>query len=358
MALLRRAAVACLVWLAALGVFPACAGSEPPRAEAAPAVRAIAVGDTFRLEITLTWSEGCDVKPIAIPDKIGNFVVKDIAEGPALGPASGRASGTAGGSSRKVSLVLTCFDTGTQTVPAIPIVYTNKDGSGGTIETSPVAIEVKSVLPENANDIRDIKHPIRVPKRWKDIILSYTLIAGLAAAAALSVLISFKRREEIVGAARKIWSRLSGPIRRLILWLLVRLGLRRRAASAAFDICVDEPDLVPAEAAFKELDRIRALGLPERAMTKEFYTLVSETVRRFIERQFGVLAMESPTSLTVEMLGTVGISGQAVGLTEGVLGESDLVKFAKFTPPQHVIDTLLERAREVVRAMAAEVVAR
>jgi hypothetical protein len=197
--------------------------------------------------------------------------------------------------------------------------------------------------------LREIKKPLVVPRKWKDLIQSYALLVGLAVGTAASILLSVRRREEIEALLRRIWLRVTLPVKRLLAWLLVRLGLLRRQEEAAFDIRVREPDLIPEEAAFKELDRIDALGLVGRGMIKDHYSLVSETVRRYLERKFGVLAMESPTSLTLAALGELEIGDQGYNLTVEVLDEADLVKFAKFRPDGSRVDSLLERARSLVR---------
>lgn len=325
--------------------------AAPPRIEATTSVRSIAVGDTFRLNIELSWEEGTEVKPLAVPDKIGDFVVKDVSDRPG-GPQGA-------GNSASLSLVLTTFETGVKTIPPISFVYVGPDGAALTAETAPLEIEVKSLLPADAADLRDIKRPLEVPKRWKDMVLSYLLIVGLVGGAAASVLVSFKRREEIEAFLRKIYLKVYRPLRRLIAVLLVWLRLRRPPPTAAFDIRVDEPGLVPSEAALKELDRIEALGLAGRGMIKELYTLVSETLRRYLERQYGVLAMESPTSYTLAALGEAGLPEAGFGRIQEALNEADWVKFAKYVPAGEAVASLLERSREIVRvtARAAEAVA-
>jgi hypothetical protein len=334
---------------AVLGAAPQ-AAAEPPSIEAAASSRVISVGDTVRLNLRVAWGEGTDVKPLAVPDKIGSFVVKDISEG---------AASTAGDlTTREASLLLTSFETGGQTIPPISLIYSTSDGTTGRVETQPVDIEVRSVLPEDAKDIRDIKHPLRVAKRWKDLVLSYALLIGLAAGAAASILVSFKRREDIEAYFARIWRRIADPLRRLLLRLLVLLRLRRPGPARIFDILVDEPGLVPAEAALKELERIEALGLVGRKMIKEHYTLVSETLRRYLERQYGVLAMESPTAETLRVLADLDLDGRARLVLREVLEEADLVKFAKHIPEAGTIGSLLERARTTVRLTAAQVAVR
>jgi hypothetical protein len=326
--------------LAPLGL-PA-AAAEPPTVETSVSAASMAVGDTIRLGLRVAWREGVQVKPLALPDKLGNFVVKDIAEGAPTAVADLVI--------REVSVVVTTFETGYQTIPPIPFVWVGLDGAAGKAESRPVEIEVRSILPEDAEDIRDIKRPLTVPKRWKDIILGYTLVVGLAVAAAASILVSVKRREDVEAWLGKAWRRLSGPVMRLLVRLLVMLKLRRPAE--VFDIRVDEPGLPAAEAALREIDRIEALDLLGREMLKEFYTLVSETLRRYLERRYGVLAMESPTSLTMAALRAANLAAEAEDLLRGVLDESDLVKFARFRPDPDLSGSLLDRARRLVRMTA------
>ena len=323
----------------------ACLADEPRvTVETGVGARSIAVGDTFRLNLRLEWGEGTEVKPLAVPEKIGQFVVKDIDQGVVT---------TAGGrSTRTSSLLLTAFETGPQTVPPVTVVFTAADGSSGRVESRPVEIQVASVLPDKVDDIRDIKRPISVPRRWRDLILSYALIVGLAAAAAASVLISFKRREELEALARRVWLRVSGAVRRAILRLLALFGLGLGRRGPELDIEAREPGLVPGEAALKELDRIDALGLAGRGRIGQHYTLVSEVVRRYIERQCGVLAMESPTAQTLEALRARGLGADAVAVIGDLLGECDLVKFAQHIPAVETAETATGRARNIVKLTA------
>jgi hypothetical protein len=302
--------------------------------------RSIAVGDTFRLNLDLSWQDGVEVKPLAVGDKLGPFTVRDL--------QYGIASPRDGGFSRRVSVLLTVFETGEQNLPAVPIVFIDQSGTARTVKTPPLSIEVISVLPEDAAEPRDIKAPISVPKRWKDMILSYALLIGLVAGAATSVMLSVMRREQIEAFFLKLYARIATPLRRLILMLLAALGLIHRQREQVFDVEVTEPDLDPEVAALRELDRIDALGLLAREMIKEHYTLVSESLRRYLERKFNVLAMESPTSLTLRDLGEKRIDPDGLRLTGEVLAEGDLVKFAKFIPGPEPAGSLTARARNIV----------
>ena len=319
-------------------------GEEPPvRVDAAVARRVVAVGDTFRLDIDVAWKDETAVMPLAIGESIGRFAVRDITYGPT------QVEG--GVSRRRTSLLLTVFETGDLTVPPIAVDYMDGDGNAARAETPAIAIKVESVLDDGTAEIRDIKRPIEVPRRWKDLILSWSLLIGLGLVAATSVLVSVKRREDIESALRRFWTRVTGPLVRLVRWLLRRLSIigKDEYGAPALDATVAEPYLTPEQAAVKELDRIEALGLVEQGHMKQHYTLVSETMRRYLERRFRVLAMESPTSFTVGELRRRRVAPEALDLISSLLDETDLVKFAKFRPDVDAAGMLIDRGRQLVR---------
>jgi hypothetical protein len=309
---------------------------------------AIAVGDTFRLDIAITWPQGVSVKPLALGEQVGSFAVRDINYGPVS------AQDTL--STRTISLLLTTFKTGKQTVPPLSVVYMDRAGDAGRVETGAVDIEVASVLPQDASEIKDIKAPIEVPKRWRDIIASWALLVGLCAVAATSVLVSVKRRDELEGALRRIWLKITSPLLRFVRWLLRRLSLigQDEFGAPAFDAAVAEPYLTPEQAALREFDRIDAMRLAEEGRAEELNTLVSEVVRRYLERRFRILAMESPTSYTLAALRGKGISSETLDLAEEILDETDLVKFASVKPAGEAAKTLTDRGRRFVERSAAE----
>jgi hypothetical protein len=305
----------------------------------------VAVGDTFRLAIDVRWQEGVSVKPLAIGEDLGAFAVRDITYGPV--------STVDTLSSRRISLLLTVFKTGVLTVPPVGIVYMDDSGAHRA-ETGEIEIEVVSVLPDDASDIKDIKAPIEVPKRWRDIIASWALLVGLSAVAAASVLVSVKRRDELEGTLRRAWLRLTGPVVRLVRWLLRRLSLigHDEYGAPILDAGIAEPYLTPEQAAFREFDRIDALRLPDEGKTEELNTLVSEAVRRYLERRFRILAMESPISYTMAAMRRKEVSSEALRLIQEVLEETDLVKFAGVRPGGDAATTLTDRGRRLVKGAA------
>ncbi len=297
----------------------------------------IAIGDTVSFHIEVSYSPGARMKPLALGDALGEFIIRDIRE--SRGKVGEREI------SKSFDVLLTIFSLGKHTIPEVPIIFVDH-GKTFTVSTQPIDIEVKSILPDNASEIRDIKGPLSVAKRWRDILLSYALLIGLIAGSAASILFSMKHRSRV----QRLIEALLKPLRVLIAFVSRILRLRRAHGpqELGFEISVNEPNLTPHEAALKELERIEALNLIERGMIKEHYSLVSETIRRYLERKYGILAMEQPTSHTLEEMGECEISDAAYSKIEALLRESDLVKFAKYIPPEDVSSGLISRAREIV----------
>ncbi|MFQ5510290.1 MAG: hypothetical protein ACE5EO_00420 [Candidatus Krumholzibacteriia bacterium] len=124
----------------------------------------------------------------------------------------------------------------------------------------------------------------------------------------------------------------------LAVYLLRR---RRRPARGA----PPEPEIPADIAAMEALARIEKMQLLEAGEFKRYYTLVVDAVRHYLERRFGVLAMDRTTS---EILSDLDIVRVHVDDLEPLLQEADLVKFAKFEPDAVAGRTAMDRAREII----------
>jgi hypothetical protein len=334
-----RVVVAIILAALIAGAGQAVAG--PLSVETSTDRRAIAIGDTVSLNLDLRWESGVEPRPVATRENLGGFIVRDVREGMVRPDEDGFA--------RRVSLLLTIFEVGEHTIPSVPILFTDADGKPGRAESGPVEIVVESVLAEEEGEIRDIKPPLSVSRRWKEIILSYALLIGLAGAAATSILVSVRKKSEIEILARKIWAKVTAPVLAFVAWLLTLVGLKAKPEPETYDIEIAGLGIPPEQAAFEELARIEALGLIEKGLINDLYTLVSEVLRRYIERKYGVLAMELPTSYILTAIAARGVMASCYDEVRDVLAECDLVKFAAHVPPDEAAKSLVPRAREVVR---------
>ena len=116
----------------------------------------------------------------------------------------------------------------------------------------------------------------------------------------------------------------------------------------------DAPLGAPAEVALAELDRIERLDLPAAGEFPRHYTLVSDCLREFLNRQFGVPTLERATSEIAAEFQTADIPESETRDAIGVLEESDLVKFARLSPLPEEARAALAASRRTVRGLSAQ----
>ena len=91
---------------------------------------------------------------------------------------------------------------------------------------------------------------------------------------------------------------------------------------------------IPAhEIAIQELNEIKEQKLWQQGRNKEYYTLVTETLRRYIYRRFGINAMEMTSYEILELMQQEYYDTRSVYDTlKQILQLADFVKFAKLNP--------------------------
>jgi hypothetical protein len=215
--------------------------------------------------------------------------------------------------------IITAFTVGERTTPPLRVSYLDHQGQTQVVETEPIPITVTSVLTGTEGvastlDIRALKPQAELPRDW-----SWLLWAGLAGLALALALLA-------------------------LLWFLARR--RKRAGAAAPAAVVDLRP--PEEVAYEELGRIAGLQLVEQGRFKEHYSLTADCLRRYAEGIYGIPAMDRTTEEFHAALRRARVDGQQVSLFVDFLGESDLVKFARYVPSVEEARKALPRARHVV----------
>ena len=194
------------------------------------------------------------------------------------------------------SYVLTSFDSALYFIDAQPFV----DGSD-TLYSNPLSLKVVSIPVDTAQHaIADIKPVYAPPFDWPLFWLIVLITLGVAALA--------------------------------VIGFFVYRYVKRHAAPSAE---VAEPqDLRPAhEIALERLDVIKAEKLWQQNRAKEYHTQLTDVVRDYIARRFGICAVEQTSA---EILAGIqpALSGQKTVYADlkTLLTTSDLVKFAKYKP--------------------------
>jgi hypothetical protein len=209
---------------------------------------------------------------------------------------------------------LALYDTGQYLLAPQPIVL-HTSSSKETLYTRGVAVQIVSTLPDTASVPQPIRGPRNLPLTFRD---------------ALSL---------------AIW-----PLVLLTIAAIVFLYWKTRKKRQPEKIVLPEVILPAHQLALQELIQLRDKKLPQKGMLKEFFSELSEVLRRYIERRYRFPALEMTTWDIEQELRQDDYP--EILYTEGLrtLRESDLVKFAKHVPPWQSCDEHLESAFRIVEA--------
>ena len=129
--------------------------------------------------------------------------------------------------------------------------------------------------------------------------------------------------------------------------ILLLLYLKRRQPRAREENFI-APAIPPGELARRELADIQAMRLPQKGEFKAYYTLLSETVRKFVGAEYEFHVLERTTE---EILGEVRRRDMPESVKQRInalLPEADLAKFAKYAPSVANADAAMQDAARIV----------
>jgi hypothetical protein len=259
----------------------------------------ILIGDVITYTVLMTYDPGLEVQMPSPGVNLGQFEIRNykVAE-----PQK-----KDGKLFESASYQISTFETGEYEIPALEISYRSKaDTSWSIIRTQPLTIKVESLNPDEAGDIRDIKPPMTPSYNYRALI--FWSVMGLLAIA-------------LVGA-------------------LIYVVRRRRQGRSIFPHRVKPPR--PAhEIALEELDELIAGDLLQTGQVKEYYSRLSEIIRRYIGNRFSIYALEMTSSQLLDSMRGENLPEDCVSLMNSFLIPCDLVKFAKFIPSdeEHSVTT-------------------
>jgi hypothetical protein len=261
------------------------------------------VGDPIQLTLALTHPAGYQVILPALPDAWGDFAV--VFQSPAV--VTDNADGTV---TTTMQIDARLFQPGAFNTPALEVSVTDGQGGLQKVVAAPAALSIASVLQEGDTTLRDIKPQavLPLPAAWPWIAV------GMAALAVVAVVVWQARRRQKVAVDNRL----------------------------AHQVALDG------------LTTIEGLRLPEQGRFKEHYTFVSDTVRVYVERRYGVPALERTTGEIRPDLARTDMSTDVTALLIAFLQESDLVKFSEWTPDVASAQQLLARGRMIVEATKPE----
>jgi hypothetical protein len=134
--------------------------------------------------------------------------------------------------------------------------------------------------------------------------------------------------------------------------LFVVLRRRRSTPPVAVPPVDNRP---PHVIALTELDEIEQADFVGAGQFQQHYTRVSETTRRYLEREFALKAMEATTyELQRSMQNNSPLDMLLQKQLIGMLQEADVVKFAKIRPNSADARQLPAKARQFISASHAQ----
>ena len=213
----------------------------------------------------------------------------------------------------EATLVVTSFELGELELPAIAVPVTAPDGTTRTLLTDPFRIGVESVGLDESGDLRDIRGPLSLPRNLWGVLLWVVLAAVVAGGVAYY------------------------------------LHRRRRAAPAAGPAVPRAPPRPFHELALEALRALEKSSLLERGQVKEYHVRISEIIRRYIEGQLEVPALELTTHEVADGMRRAALGAPTTDAFRSFLERCDLVKFAKLRPGPEDSREQMGRARELVR---------
>lgn len=214
----------------------------------------------------------------------------------------------------KQDLLITSFDSSLYLLPPLKVI----DGPD-TISSNQVALKV-STIPVNVDkpdEFNDIKAVWKPPFVWADY---YPIIYGVLLGLFLLC---------------------------VIIYIIKRLRNRKSLLPFAEP---EVPKLPPYEQAIKELDELKGQKLWQQGLNKEYYTSLTETLRRYIDERFGVNAMELTSTEILDLLRGVPEVKSVYDKLQQILQLADFVKFAKIHPLPNENDLSLVNAYLFVNA--------
>jgi hypothetical protein len=201
-----------------------------------------------------------------------------------------------------VDFIFSRYDSGSATLPPLKFLCTVPgDTVLRSVATNPLTLTVRTVPVDTTQEIKDLKPLMTLPYTWEEIL---RVLGGLIVALAVT----------------------------LLAYLLYRSGGKTT---------VQEAYVAPARpahvVALEELGALKARRLWQGGRIKQYYTEVTEILRRYFEGRYNVMALEETTEEIMSGLQQVQMKGQILQDTEKILRRADLVKFAKYQPgiPEH-----------------------
>lgn len=218
-----------------------------------------------------------------------------------------------------LSYLITCFDTGTYEIEPAKVESINKSGyKRDYSDYSHLEVVRVGITPSDSTDvIFDIIGPRKAGVTIMEIVPWVLLAIALS----------------------------------LLTWFLLRYFKKQDKEEP------EDKGSLPEEPyhiiAFRELDKLEREELWQKSKHKHYYSRLTETLRTYIDSQFGIGCMEMTSSETLSELRQVtAIGKEHYAKIESLLRLADLSKFAKFKASEEDNTNAMADARYFVKEVA------
>ena len=266
----------------------------------------IFIGDLITYSVRITHDEDVEVLLPSLGANLGGFEIRDYQE---FEPRKEEDKIV-----HQVNYVISTFDVGDFEIPPIMVGYkVPPDTLENVLKTEVIKIVVESLKPSEDGDIREIKPPWEISFNWKTVIVIgiIALFVILFVIALIYVIRKRKKGETIIP-------------RKLV------------------------PQRPPHEIAYEELQRLSDSDLLEIGKIKQYYSEVSDIIRRYVEGCYQIIAMEMTTTEVLDQLRTTEIGETHFDLFVRFLEACDLVKFAKYIPSENENIEIMKQAVQII----------
>ena len=142
-----------------------------------------------------------------------------------------------------------------------------------------------------------------------------------------------------------------GIIAAVVIYLLARFLPRNPLRKFVRPAAPPEPAHV---IALRDLKALMTAELWQKGEIKEYYSRLSDILRRYLENRYSISSPELTTDETVRMLNRAAVTtSEQMVMVKEVLSVSDMVKFAKYIPDSAAHQTVYDKSLSFVEATKA-----
>ena len=205
------------------------------------------------------------------------------------------------------------YDSIRAVIPPVVVMYRIMDDTSfKKIVTDSVVVNVHTVPVSTAEEIKDVKSPIKIPYNWKWLLLW----AAIALLIIIAGYFSYKKYKQ---------KKSEKPVEKKIITISPHVK-----ALAALIILGNEK-------------------LWQKGFIKDYHSRITEIIRTYFEERFDLPAMELTTTETIHHLKSIKEKEIILDITYDFLSNADLVKFAKFQPLESVNEEMMKQAKEIIQ---------